>query len=343
MSTKVIEVVNLTKQFKSYKKKPGIKGSIESFFNRQYTTKKAVENFNLDINKGEIIGLLGPNGAGKTTLMKMFTGIIVPTKGDLTINGYRPWERKKEFKKKIALVMGQKSQLWWDIPAMDSFLLLQKFYELSNEEFQVRLDYMAEILDVTDLLHVHVRKLSLGERMKMELMASLLHNPDVIFLDEPTIGLDLVAQENIREFILDFHRKNGTTIIITSHYMADVQALCSRLVLIFDGTKAYDGPLEKFEKILGHEKTVSFNFSESIPPCDFIDKFDGEWNETRTQVDIRVPEEDLREVGIKILDLHPVVEFNTEKMPIERVMKTLMTNPEVLRAQRESQNANVPS
>lgn len=341
MIQKVIEVTNLTKQFKSYKKKPGLKGSLQSFFNRNYTIKKAVHDFNLEINKGEIIGLLGPNGAGKTTLMKMFTGIIVPTSGELTINGYSPWERKKEFKKKIALVMGQKSQLWWDIPAMDSFLLLQKFYELTDQEFKLRLDYMAELLGVVDLLHVHVRKLSLGERMKMELMASLLHNPDVIFLDEPTIGLDLVAQENIREFILDFHRKNGTTIIITSHYMADVQALCKRLVLIFDGTKAYDGPLEKFENILGNEKTVSFTFSEEIPCCGYIDKFDGQWNEGRTSVEIRVAEEKLREVGKKILDLHPVTEFNTEKMPIERVMKTLMTNPEVLRVQRE--NANLPS
>ncbi|MBK24878.1 MAG: multidrug ABC transporter ATP-binding protein [Halobacteriovorax sp.] len=336
MSNKVIEVTNLTKQFKSYKKKPGIKGSIQSFFNREYTTKKAVHDFNLEINKGEIIGLLGPNGAGKTTLMKMFTGIIVPSAGELTINGHRPWERKKDFKKKIALVMGQKSQLWWDIPAMDSFLLLQKFYELSDQEFKTRLDYMAELLGVVDLLHVHVRKLSLGERMKMELMASLLHNPDVIFLDEPTIGLDLVAQENIREFVLDFHKKNGTTIIITSHYMADVQALCKRLVLIFDGTKAYDGPLEKFEKILGNEKTVSFSFSEEIGGCDFIDKYDAKWNECRNHVDIRVPEEELREVSKKILDLYPVIEFNTEKMPIERVMKTLMTNPEVLRQQREN-------
>lgn len=334
MLQNVIEVNNLTKQFKSYKKKPGIKGSIESFFNREYTVKKAVDGFNLEIKKGEIIGLLGPNGAGKTTLMKMFTGIIVPTEGELKIVGHEPWERKKDFKKRIALVMGQKSQLWWDIPAMDSFLLLQKFYELSDEEFTERLNYMADILNIRDLLHVQIRKLSLGERMKMELMASLLHNPDVIFLDEPTIGLDLVAQESIREFVLDFHRKNGTTIIITSHYMADVQALCDRLVLIFDGQKAYDGPLETFEKILGTEKTVSFTFESAIPACGFIDKFDGEWSEDRTQVDLRVPEEELREVGKKVLELHPVTEFATEKMPIERVMKTLMTNPEVLRQQR---------
>ena len=273
----------------------------------------------------------------------MFTGIIVPTSGELTINGYSPWERKKSFKKKIALVMGQKSQLWWDIPAMDSFLLLQKFYELPDAEFNERLDHMASILEVTDLLHVHVRKLSLGERMKMELMASLLHNPDVIFLDEPTIGLDLIAQEKIREFILDFHKKNGTTIIITSHYMADVQALCKRLVLIFDGSKAYDGPLKDFENILGHEKTISFTFSSEVSNCDFISQYDAKWNECKNQVDMRVLEKDLRMVGKKVLELHPVIEFNTEKMPIERVMKTLMTNPEVLRQQRESTNAPLSS
>ncbi|TNF01163.1 MAG: ATP-binding cassette domain-containing protein [Deltaproteobacteria bacterium] len=326
----MISTSGLTKNFKSYKKAPGFMGSLRALYKRDYITKTAVNSFDLTIQKGEIVGLLGPNGAGKTTLMKMFTGIIVPSNGDIKIAGYVPAERDKTFRKKIALVMGQKSQLWWDIPAMDSFLLLQKFYEVPDADFKARVEQMSELLDVKDLLHVHVRKLSLGERMKMELMASLLHNPEVIFLDEPTIGLDLVAQENIRQFIKEYHRQNNTTIILTSHYMADVHALCKRLVLILQGKKGFDGPIEEFEQILGREKSVSFSFSESIHDyTDFFENFSPEWNADFTKVDLRIPMEALREISGKVINKFPVIEFNTEKMPIERVMKTLMEKPEL--------------
>lgn len=326
----MIKTQGLTKDFKSYKKHPGILGSVKALFKREYITKKAVNSFDLDIQKGEIVGLLGPNGAGKTTLMKMLTGIIVPTSGGIEVAGFTPAEREKEFRKKIALVMGQKSQLWWDIPAMDSFLLLQKFYEVPENRFAKRIKEMSDLLDVKDLLHIHVRKLSLGERMKMELMASLLHNPEVIFLDEPTIGLDLVAQENIRQFIKEYHYKNNTTIILTSHYMADVHALCKRLVLILQGQKGYDGSLADFEKILGHEKSVSFTFTESLMDGrEYFDSWSPEWNQDFTKVDLRIPMENLRMAGKDILEIFPVSEFNTEKMPIERVMKTLMEKPEL--------------
>ena len=328
----VIRCKGLEKKFTSYKKKPGLKGSLISLFVRDYVEKKAVKDFNLEIKPGEIIGLLGPNGAGKTTLMKMFTGIVVPSHGELRVLGYSPSERDKIFRKKIALVMGQKSQLWWDIPAMDSFLLLQRFYEIKQSDFEKRIKTMSKLLGVNELLHIHVRKLSLGERMKMELMASLIHSPEIIFLDEPTIGLDLVSQDNIRSFLKDYHKKNNCTIVITSHYMADVQALCSRLVLIFDGDKTYDGSLLDFEKIFGNEKNVTFNFSESQnPELDFWKKYEGQWNQNLTQVDLRIPEEKIREVGLIIFKDYPVTEFNTEKMPIERVMKTLMKNPEIVK------------
>jgi len=328
----MIESQGLSKTFQSYIKEPGFTGSLKAIFSRNYIYKDAVKDFNLSSNKGEIIGLLGPNGAGKTTLMKMFTGIIVPSRGDLTVLGYRPWERSKEFRKKIALVMGQKSQLWWDIPAMDSFLLLQKYYEIPDDKFKKRVKEMSEILQVEPLLKVHVRKLSLGERMKMELMASLLHNPEVIFLDEPTIGLDLVAQENIREFISEYHRNHNVTIYLTSHYMADVQALCKRLVLIFKGEKRYDGPIGDFENILGKHKIVSFYFSEAQNPNDPIFmKFDPKWNDYMDQVELKIPEENLRETAQNILAHKPVIDFHTEKMPIERVMKALMANPDLLK------------
>ena len=190
----------LGKNFKVYEKEPGLRGAIKSFFVRRYTQNVAVHPLDLKIGKGEFVGLLGPNGAGKTTLMKMFTGIIVPTSGELTVLGEVPHERSISFRKRIALVMGQKTQLWWDIPALDSFKLLQRFYEVPDEEFRDRLNELANLLEVDRLLKIHLRKLSLGERMKMELIASLLHRPEVIFLDEPTIGLDLIAQENIRRF-----------------------------------------------------------------------------------------------------------------------------------------------
>lgn len=316
-------------------------GSFSSFFKRNPVVKDAVKGFDLEVKKGEIVGLLGPNGAGKTTLMKMFTGIIVPTDGELKILGSNPWERDKNFRKRIALVMGQKSQLWWDIPAMDSFLLLQKYYEVPEEAFQKRIEKMSELLGVKDLLHIHVRKLSLGERMKMELMASLLHNPEVIFLDEPTIGLDLVAQENIRQFIKEYHRENDCCIIITSHYMQDVQALCDRLVLIFDGEKGYDGPLDSFEDILGSEKSVSFSFkSPQKKDHPLFEGLDASWNDEANSVELRVPEEKLCSLSSQILSELDVDDFATEKLPIERVMKELMNNPEILRRKR-AEAANV--
>ena len=332
MKTPAIYSQSLEKKFTSYKKKPGLLGSLKSLFIRDYITKKAVKSFDLDIQQGEIIGLLGPNGAGKTTLMKMFTGIIVPSQGTLKVLGYKPSERPLLFRKKIALVMGQKSQLWWDIPAMDSFLLLQRFYEIEESKFQNRIKTMSELLDVKDLLHIHVRKLSLGERMKMELMASLIHSPEIIFLDEPTIGLDLISQENIRNFLKDYHQKNKCTIIVTSHYMADVQALCKRLVLIFDGEKTFDGPLSEFETILGKEKNVTFNFSSpQNPELELWNSYEAQWDSHNIQVDLRIPENNLRDVALKILKDFPVTEFNTEKMPIERVMKTLMKNPQIVK------------
>jgi len=327
----IIDCNQVAKKFISYKKKPGLRGAIYSLFKRNYIEKYAVKEFSFQVKQGEMVGLLGPNGAGKTTLMKMLTGIIVPSSGEINILDYSPSKRDKIFRKNIALVMGQKSQLWWDIPAMDSLLLLQKFYEIPESEFIKKVDYMAKMLEVTDLLHIHIRKLSLGERMKMELMASLLHSPQVIFLDEPTIGLDLVAQENIRNFLINYQQSTQCTIIITSHYMSDVEALCDRIILIQDGLKSFDGPIEQFENILGHEKEVSFSFTSPVNTKSTIfNNLDAKWNNNFTKVDLRVPENLLREIGLKVLQEMPVSEFNTEKMPIERVMKTLMKNPKIL-------------
>lgn len=320
----------LFKKYVSYKKEPGIKGAIKSLWDRSFTQKNAVDAFDLEIGKGEIVGLLGPNGAGKTTLMKMFTGIIVPSSGELEVLGHKPFDRKKEFRKKIALVMGQKSQLWWDIPAMDSLHLIKAYYEIPTTEFNQRVKEMAKILNVEELLHVHVRKLSLGERMKLELMASLLHQPEVIFLDEPTIGLDLVAQDAIRNFIKSYHATYNPTVILTSHYMQDVQSLCSRLVLIMNGGKKFDGDILDFEKILGSDKVVSFNFATVPNDKTFFEQYNAKWDLSGLSVEVALPHQELRTFSGHVLAHCDVVDFQTEKLPIERVMKQLMLRPELL-------------
>jgi ABC-2 type transport system ATP-binding protein len=328
----MIEASQLTKNFRIYSKSPGILGSLKSFVRREYRLTQAVSDFELKIEAGEFVGLLGPNGAGKTTLMKMFTGIIVPSTGTLRVAGFTPSRREIAFRQNIALVMGQKSQLWWDIPAMDSLILLQRYYDIADAKFRQRVGELSELLGVKDQLQVHVRKLSLGERMKMELMASLLHDPKVIFLDEPTIGLDVVAQKNIRHFLLEYQRKNGTTIILTSHYMADVAALCSRIVLILGGRKHFDGPIREFEGILGNEKSLSLRFSQVVDRQDPVwTALDPQWSEDQLGVELRIPEAKLRETAASILNRFPVVDLSSEKIPIERVMETLLT-----RAQAQS-------
>jgi len=231
----MIHVQNLTKTFRVHRKEPGLMGSLRSLFRRQWIDKHALKGVSLEVNAGEIVGLVGANGAGKTTLVKTLAGIIHPTAGDAQILGYTPWERRNEFRRQIALIMGQKAQLWWDLPADDCFLLLQEIYRLPDKEFRRNLDYLVEALGVTDQLNIQIRRLSLGERMKMELVAALLHQPKIVFLDEPTIGLDLTAQRAIRNFILEYRREHQPAMILTSHYMEDIERLCERIVIINEG------------------------------------------------------------------------------------------------------------
>lgn len=329
--TDAIACSGLSKTFRSFSKEPGLKGTLKAFVKRTYRTNQAVHPFDVIIPKGEFVGLLGPNGAGKTTLMKMLTGIVAPSAGKATVLGHEPFKRELAFRRKIALVMGQKSQLWWDIPAMDSFQLLARYYELPDAEFRARLAELARLLDVERLLNVYVRKLSLGERMKVELIASLLHRPEVVFLDEPTIGLDLVAQRNIREFLIRYQREHGTTIVLTSHYMADVAALCSRIVLILGGVKRYDGSLKDFERILGRERFVSVRFAGKVDRAHpSLSGLAAAWGEDGESVELRIPEDEFRQRAATLLAGLPVADLSTEQMPIERVMHTLMSRPELL-------------
>ena len=306
-------------------------GTLRSFISPHHTTFRAIDDFNLDIRAGDIVGLLGPNGAGKTTLMKMLTGIVEPTAGIARVLGYEPFRRPHDFRKRIALVMGQKSQLWMDIPAFDSFQLLQRYYEVSDADFSARVHSLGEMLGVRHLFHTHVRRLSLGERMKMELMACLLHNPDLCFLDEPTIGLDVVAQKQIRDFFKEYQRVNRTTIILTSHYMADIEALCPRIVLVLAGRKRFDGEIKEFETILGKEKFVSLVFSDRVDQSHPLwSDLNPQWDESGMSVELQIREEALREKSIQLMSAFPVVDYSTEKMPIERVLKALLANPHLL-------------
>lgn len=241
----IIDVQNLSKTFKIYKKEPGLGGAFKSLFSRKYEQKMAVNDVSFTIEEGELIGFIGPNGAGKTTTLKMLSGLLHPSSGSISVLGSKPFDRKKEFLKEISLVMGQKNQLWWDLPAMDTFLLNKEIYEISDADFNGRVEELSELLDVKEIMHVQVRKLSLGQRMKCELMAALLHQPKILFLDEPTIGLDVVVQEKLRDFIKEYNLKYKATILLTSHYMRDVKHLCKRVVVINYGEIIYDGDLDR--------------------------------------------------------------------------------------------------
>lgn len=245
----IIDAADLSKTYRRYKKKEGIRGSITGLFKREYEEKAAVSHMNLQVREGEFIGLIGPNGAGKTTLIKMLTGIIAPTSGELSVLGFTPNQRRDAFKKQYAVVMGQKSQLFFELTVNDILRLFQAIYEIPEQEFQKNKRYFVELFQVEELMDVQVRTLSLGERMKMELIVALLHSPRVLFLDEPTIGLDAIASRQIRNFLQEINRDKHTTILLTSHYVEDIRMLCDRAVVVSHGRKFYDGSTaELFER-----------------------------------------------------------------------------------------------
>src|SRR5689334_17468838 len=243
----MIEVENLTRIFRTYKKQPGFWGGVKGLFKREFEETAAAKDISFDIAEGEFVGFLGPNGAGKTTTLKMLSGLIYPTSGTARVAGYDPTKRENAYRRLFALVLGQKNQLWWDLPAIESFNLLRAIYSIPEAEFKATLDELIALLDIGKKLNVMVRELSLGERMKMELIAALLHRPRVLFLDEPTIGLDVVSQKAVRNFLREYNRKHRVTILLTSHYMADIKELCERVIVIHKGAKIYDGALSRLE------------------------------------------------------------------------------------------------
>jgi ABC-2 type transport system ATP-binding protein len=258
----IIEIRKLSKSYRVYQKREGLLASVQSLFHRQYREVPAVRAIDLEVEQGEFVAFLGPNGAGKTTTLKLLSGVISPTSGDATVMGHVPWKRANAYRRRFALVMGQKNQLWWDLPAQESFRLHQQIYRIDVSEFDRTLDELTALLDVRKLLNQPVRELSLGERMKMELIAALLHSPDVLFLDEPTIGLDVIAQHNIQQFLKFYQQQRRITTLLTSHYMKDVTALCQRVVIIAGGQIKYNGSLGGILDKFSRHKIVTLQFAE---------------------------------------------------------------------------------
>jgi ABC-2 type transport system ATP-binding protein len=261
----VIETSGLTRVYQSYQKQEGIWNSVRGFWDRQHISKIAVKDVNLKIESGQIIGLVGANGAGKTTLLKILSGLITPTSGDATVLGFKPWQRKSEYLKKISILLGQKNQLWWDLSPLDSYSLLARIYDLDLEMAKKRVQELAYMLRCEHVLQTQLRRLSLGERMKMEIIGALLHEPEVLFLDEPTIGLDIVAQTTIREFLHNYVKNQGPTVILTSHYMDDIARLAHQLLLMSQGEIVYSGTVEQFIEKAESKQQVTFRFIDEIP------------------------------------------------------------------------------
>ncbi len=277
--SKIIETKNLTKEYRYFEKAEGLKGSFKSLFKRETKIRKALTDFSISIDEGEFVGLMGPNGAGKTTLIKMLTGIIRPTHGEISVNGFIPSKGETAFKKSFAVVMGQKSQLWWDLPASDSLLLNKTIYNIPEKKYKDSVEYFTRLFEVGHYLSVPVRKLSLGERMKFELIASLMHSPSLLFLDEPTIGLDAVAQRQIREMLRTAGKERGITLLLTSHYTEDLLELTKRCVVLRDGQKIYDGELQKLLADNSSFSTISVTYSSlkqlpEVENADVIEKSD---------------------------------------------------------------------
>jgi ABC-2 type transport system ATP-binding protein len=322
--TPTISINNLKKHFQVYHKEPGLWGSIKSLWDRQHVDVKAVDGISFDIMPGEIVGFIGQNGAGKTTTLKVLSGLLFPTEGEVKVLGFNPWDRKTEFQKQFALVMGQKNQLWWDLPPIETFLLNKAIYEIPDKQYQETLDELVRLLDVKDILKVQVRKLSLGQRMKCELIAALLHNPKVLFLDEPTIGLDVVMQKALRDFIKAYNKKFGATIILTSHYMDDVKELCKRAIIIDKGQKIFDGQLDDIISKYARTKTLSLVFSKPVTKAE-LKKF-GQVKELTEDgsaytAQLRVDRKKATSIAGKILDKLPVEDLNIEEPPIEAIIR----------------------
>jgi ABC-2 type transport system ATP-binding protein len=314
----IIEADGLTKTYRVFQKKDGLLGAIRGLYQREFKEVRAVGNVGFTIEPGEMVAFLGPNGAGKTTTLKMLSGLIYPTSGTAKVLGFTPWDRADAFRRQFSLVMGQKNQLWWDLPAADSFQLHREIYSLPLADFNRTLAELTEILGVEKLTRQAVRELSLGERMKMELIAALLHQPRLLLLDEPTIGLDVVAQVAIQKCLRDYHARRGVTMILTSHYMRDVEALCDRVLVITHGTLVYDGPLSGITDRFGRSKLVKLEFAGGLP--EDLDRYGEVTRREGPSADLKVDRSKVAEILAAILDKYVVDDVNVTDPPLEQTI-----------------------
>jgi ABC-2 type transport system ATP-binding protein len=333
----IIESEGLSRRYQSYIKPEGVWASVQGFFNRQYEERIALQPTDLSLEHGQIVGLVGSNGAGKTTLLKLLSGLIYPSSGTAKVLGFEPWKREAKFLKRISLLLGQKNQLWWDLPAADSYDLLMTIYELDRVSARKRVKMLSELLDCAHLLHIQLRRLSLGERMKMEIIGALLHEPEVLFLDEPTIGLDIVAQTKIREFLAEYVKMKNPTIILTSHYMDDISRLAKRLLLISQGQIVYDGSLQAFvrkvdtrQKILiatekPLERKIIFNGTMEVPAGESLISLELAPQEVGRLLPLVLEQSPIREIKTEDLDFEDVIRRFLEKD--HRVGTTRSTQP----------------
>ncbi|HEX5417033.1 MAG TPA: ATP-binding cassette domain-containing protein [Chloroflexota bacterium] len=338
-----ITVQNLRKVYRVHEREEGLGATVRSLFHRRFREIPAVDGISFSIEAGEVVGFLGPNGAGKTTTLKMLSGLIHPSEGEVDVLGYQPWRRQDDFLRQITLVMGNRSQLFWDIPAADSLRVLQEIYRLPDRQYRKTLDDLTDLLDLGALLHKPVRNLSLGERMKVEFAAALIHLPRVVFLDEPTIGLDVTMQSRIRRFIADYNRRAEATILLTSHYMDDVVALCKRVVVIHRGRLRYDGGLTDLAGQMAPYKLIALQFAEAVPAA-LLARYGEVASAEEERVVLRVPREGAPEAAARLVrDFQSrLADFSVEDPPIEEVIDRVFSGERIPAAAAPGPAAGAP-
>ena len=315
-----VHVEGLVKHYRVHHRAAGLRGAVRSLFRRRYELVKAVDGISFDIQQGEIVGFLGPNGAGKTTTLKCLSGLLYPTAGQVTVLGFTPFKRERDYLMQFTLVMGQRNQLLWDLPAMETFLVNQAIYGVPEQRFRETLDELVALLELQPLLTKQVRKLSLGERMRCELAASLLHRPCVLFLDEPTIGLDVTAQATIREFISAYNRRYGATVLLTSHYMADVTALAGRILVIEQGKLVYDGDLQALVEQTAPYKLLRLTLETPVDRADLLALGEVEAGDG-LKVTVRIPRTATKDAAARALATLPVADVTVEEPPVEDIIR----------------------
>ncbi len=324
----IIEVNQLSKTYKTHKREKGLANAFKSLFKREYTYKKALDKISFTISKGEIVGLVGPNGAGKSTTIKALSGVLFPSSGQVNVLGFIPWKDRKKYVKEIGVVFGQKEQLWWDLPAVDSFYLVKELYKIPESTFNKNLSYMTDLLDLKEVIKTPVKDLSLGERMKCKAVMALLHNPKLVFLDEPSIGLDVIAKDRLREFIKKVNQEKDTTFIITTHDMQDIEKLCKRIIIINHGIIVYDGLLEKIREKFLKIKRINVRFESKTT----VQKISGAKIEKKgdyeSDIEVDTAKCPINKVISELISNYEVADININDPPIEEIIKLIYAEKE---------------